>query len=158
MLLNYNKEYMVSLLTKVYDIIMKDYDNCDMVEYNFCHGDLNGSNIMVNPITMDVKFIDPRGYFGNTKLYGWKEYEYSKLLYCLSGYDDFNNLPQIYKFDEPKPLKCINQIDYLNKKLYKLIVGVIYVALAGYIYQNIMKANIAYEYGIKILENELNEQ
>ena len=112
---------------------------------------------MVNPNTNDVKFIDPRGYFGNTKLYGWKEYEYSKLLYCLSGYDDFNNLPQIYKYDEPIPLKCINQIDYLNKRIYKLIVGVIYVALAGYISQNIMKANIAYEYGIKILENELNE-
>ena len=71
------------------------------------------------------------------------------------AYDDFNNLRQIYKYDEPIPLKCINQIDYLNKRIYKLIVGVIYVALAGYISQNIMKANIAYEYGIKILENEL---
>ena len=156
MLLNYNKEYMVSLLTKVYDIIIDEYKNIDNIEYNFCHGDLNGSNIMVNPNTNDVKFIDPRGYFGNTKLYGWKEYEYSKLLYCLSGYDDFNNLPQIYKYDEPIPLKCVNKIDYLNKRIYKLIVGVIYVALAGYISQNIMKANIAYEYGIKILENELN--
>jgi hypothetical protein len=158
MLLNYDKEYMVSLLTKVYDIIMNDYKDVDEVEYNFCHGDLNGSNIMVNPTNNDVKFIDPRGYFGNTKLFGWKEYEYSKLLYCLMGYDDFNNLPQIYKFDEPKSLKCVNQIDYLNKRIYKLIVGVIYVALAGYISQNIMKANIAYEYGIKILENELNER
>jgi len=156
MLLNYDKEYMVSLLTKVYDIIIDEYKDVDNVEYNFCHGDLNGSNIMVNPESNDVKFIDPRGYFGNTKLYGWKEYEYSKLLYCLSGYDDFNNLPQIYKYDEPIPLKCINQIDYLNKRIYKLIVGVIYVALAGYISQNIMKANIAYEYGIKILEKELN--
>ena len=158
MLLNYDKEYMVSLLTKVYDIIMDEYKDVDKVEYNFCHGDLNGSNIMVNPSNNDVKFIDPRGYFGNTKLYGWKEYEYSKLLYCLMGYDDFNNLPQIYKFDEPKSLKCVNQIDYLNKRIYKLIVGVIYVALAGYISQNIMKANIAYEYGIKILENGLNER
>jgi len=55
--------------------------------------------------------------------------------------------------DIPKNHKYINNIEYLNKDIYKLVVGIIYVALAGYISQDIMKANIAYEYGIKLIEN-----
>ena len=35
---------------------------------------------------------------------------------------------------------------------YQMLVGVIYVALAGYISQDIMKANIAYDYGMRILK------
>jgi len=55
--------------------------------------------------------------------------------------------------DIPKNHKYINNIEYLNKDIYKLVVGIIYVALTGYISQDIMKANIAYEYGIKLIEN-----
>jgi len=117
---------------------------------------LNGSNILVNPNTFEIKFIDPRGYFGNTSIFIWKDYEYAKLLYCLYGYDDFNNLPQIYGIDRPKLLRWVNNIKYLHKKKYRVLVGIIYVALAGYISQDIMKCNIAYEYGIELLEKELN--
>lgn len=149
MLINYDKQEMIDYLQKSYDALLKLYDG----KYYFCHGDLNGSNVMVNPTTKQVKFIDPRGYFGNTKLFGWKPYEYAKLLYCLNGYDDFNNLPQIYTIDEPIRLNCYGEIDYLNKDEYKILVGVIYIALAGYISQDIMKANISYEYGMKLLKN-----
>ena len=34
----------------------------------------------------EIIFIDPRGYFGNTKLYGLKQYDFAKLLFGLSGY------------------------------------------------------------------------
>jgi len=154
MLINYNKEEMVELLNKAYNYLYK-LERKNKVTYYFGHGDLNGSNILVNPNTFDVKFIDPRGYFGNTNTFIWKEYEYSKLLYCLYGYDDFNNLPQIYGIDKPKKLIWINNIRFLKKKKYRVLVGIIYVALAGYISQDIMKANIAYEYGIELLKEEL---
>ena len=83
--------------------------------------------------------------------------EFAKLLYCLDGYDDFNNLPQIYGIDKPIRLKYFDKINYLNKKKYKVLVGIIWIALAGYISQDIMKANIAYEYGVKILDEYLKE-
>ena len=37
-------------------------------------------------------FIDPRGYFGNSKLFGLYEYDYAKLLFGLSGYSIFDNI------------------------------------------------------------------
>lgn len=156
MLINYDRKHLIDLLEKTFYYLLSLEPN-DKVEYSFCHGDLNGSNLLVNPNTLDVKFIDPRGYFGLSKKYGWKPYEYAKLLYCLYGYDDFNNLPQIYTVDEPVKLKWVDSINYLNKKELKVLVGIIYVALAGYISQDIMKANIAYEYGIKLLEEELKK-
>ena len=36
-------------------------------------------------------FIDPRGYFGRSKILGIKEYDLAKILYGISGYDTFNN-------------------------------------------------------------------
>ena len=93
-------------------------------------------------------------------MYGWKPYELAKILYCLYGYDDFNIKPQIYLEDWPKPRMSLefsgfNDIVFdseANYKYYQLLVGVIYVALAGYISQDIMKSNIAYDYGMRLLE------
>lgn len=153
MLINYNKEDLEHALNSAYSLLSGLEG--DVIEYRFTHGDLNGSNLLVNPETLDVKLIDPRGYFGYSKLYGWKPYEYAKLLYCLYGYDSFNNDLQIYGKDWPKKLELADSIEFLNKKEYKVLVGVIYVALAGYISQDIMKANIAYEYGMKLLKKEL---
>ena len=39
----------------------------------------------------DIKFIDPRGYFGNTMLFGIPEYDIAKVFFALSGYDHFDN-------------------------------------------------------------------
>ena len=153
MLVNYDIKDLENILQKAYDYL-KGLEG-DTIYYGFTHGDLNGSNLLVDPKTLDVKLIDPRGYFGNTKLYGWQPYEYAKLLYCLYGYDDFNNNLQVYKRDWPKKLQWCEDIDWLNKKEYKVLVGIIYVALAGYISQDIVKANIAYEYGMELLKKEL---
>jgi hypothetical protein len=47
------------------------------------------SNMMIEDTT--IKFIDPRGYFGKTKIFGLSEYDIGKILYSLSGFDIFNN-------------------------------------------------------------------
>lgn len=60
---------------------------------NFCliHGDPTFSNVMLRDETISPVFIDPRGYFGNTKLYGDKNYDWAKLYYSIVGnYDQFN--------------------------------------------------------------------
>ena len=156
MLINYNKKELKEILNNTYDYLVSETQILGhKTLYCICHGDLNGSNILVNPLTQDVKFLDPRGYFGYTTFYGWQDYEYAKLLYCLDGYDDFNDLPQIYGIDKPVRLEWFDKIDYINKKKYKVLVGIIWIALAGYISQDIMKANIAYEYGMDMLKKSL---
>lgn len=70
--------------------------------YNLIHGDPHLGNIMIKDT--DYKFIDPRGIFGDTKLFGLKEYDYAKLLFGLSGYS---------KFDTMK----ITEIDIINNNL-----------------------------------------
>ncbi len=58
----------------------------------FCliHGDCTFSNIMLREDFSPV-LIDPRGYFGHTKLYGDADYDWAKVYYSLKGdYDQFN--------------------------------------------------------------------
>lgn len=156
MLINYDKDELERVLAETLKYCSDEVINGrNEAEYVLCHGDLNGSNIMVNPNTKNAMFIDPRGYFGFTKMYGPKCYEMAKLLYALNGYDDFNKKVQIYNQDTPQELPYISKISQLDRKLYKVLVGVIWIALAGYISQDIMKANIAYEHGMKKLKEAL---
>lgn len=54
------------------------------------HGDCTFSNIMLSNRGIPI-LIDPRGYFGNTELYGDEAYDWVKLYYSLfSNYDQFN--------------------------------------------------------------------
>lgn len=58
-------------------------------EFVLIHGDCTFSNIMLKD---DIPvFLDPRGYFGTTELYGDAAYDWVKLYYSLySNYDQFN--------------------------------------------------------------------
>ena len=64
-----------------------------MPEYQFAliHGDINLGNIMTNSAG-DIRFIDPRGYFGDMSLFGIEEYDFAKLLFGLSGYNVFDEM------------------------------------------------------------------
>jgi len=65
----------------------------ELSEYKFVliHGDINLGNIMMNDIG-DIRFIDPRGYFGSMSLFGIAEYDFAKLLFGLSGYNIFDEM------------------------------------------------------------------
>jgi len=153
MLINYDEHKLNIILKKALDYIEKNVDN---ENYSFIHGDPNGSNVMINPDDLDIKFVDPRGYFGETKLYGIPEYDFAKLNYFLYGYDDFNiSNNYLYSksgYDKPKVLYKHKELD---TKLYRIMVGIIYIALTSYISNNIFKVNIAYEHGLEILKGEL---
>ena len=61
---------------------------CD--RFALIHGDCTFSNILVREDGRPV-FIDPRGYFGHTELFGDARYDWAKLYYSLVGnYDQFN--------------------------------------------------------------------
>lgn len=76
------------IIDKLYDSIEYYFKNKEK-KYYLIHGDCQFSNTMIRD--NEIMFIDPRGYFGDSKCYGIKEYDFSKLIYALSGYDDFNN-------------------------------------------------------------------
>lgn len=62
------------------------------------HGDLQLNNILINNNNFDIKYIDPRGFFGNTQFYGMKEYDYAKLYFGLGGYSYFDT-KNVYNLD-----------------------------------------------------------
>ena len=59
--------------------------------YNLIHGDTHLGNIILDN-DKNILFIDPRGYFGNSKLFGLYEYDYAKLMFGLSGYSIFDEM------------------------------------------------------------------
>lgn len=61
---------------------------CD--HFAFIHGDCTFSNLMVRENGAPV-LLDPRGYFGYTRIYGDELYDWAKLYYSVVGnYDPFN--------------------------------------------------------------------
>jgi hypothetical protein len=72
-----------NIKTYINNIPIKSY-------FELIHGDLNFNNILIKPETEEIFFIDPRGYFGSTELFGIKEYDYAKIKFALSGYDNFD--------------------------------------------------------------------
>jgi tRNA A-37 threonylcarbamoyl transferase component Bud32 len=54
------------------------------------HGDPQYNNIIFN--NYDIIFIDPKGCFGSSQIYGIKEYDIAKLFFSLSGYEKFDNM------------------------------------------------------------------
>lgn len=61
---------------------------CD--RFVLLHGDATFSNIVLDKSRRPV-LIDPRGYFGQTELYGDPNYDWAKLYYSIVGnYDQFN--------------------------------------------------------------------
>jgi len=70
----------------------KILDSLPCPEFAFIHGDCTFSNMMLHGGGyLEPVFIDPRGYFGQTKLYGDPNYDWAKLYYSVIGnYDRFN--------------------------------------------------------------------
>lgn len=59
-------------------------------EFKLIHGDCTFSNMMLKQDSIPM-LIDPRGYFGNTELYGDVAYDWVKVYYSVvSNYDQFN--------------------------------------------------------------------
>ena len=158
MILDFDYSEFAYIVHKSYTALMEMLDRRYGLEphYVFSHGDLNGSNTMINPETKEVKFIDPRGYYGETKMLGLAEYDMAKLNYFLNGYDHFNNGFYMFaskdNFDAPE---CIYKSSLLDHPVYEIMLGFIYVNLSSYISNNVMKANISYHHGMNILKKAL---
>ena len=115
-------------------------------QFHLIHGDCTFSNIMFDTFNMKTVLIDPRGYFGKTKLYGDIDYDWAKLYYSINGkYDKFNQkkFNLCVKDDEIELniqennwsdmseyfFKCIPDI---NKNKIKLLQAIIWLSLTTY--------------------------
>ncbi len=137
-------------------------------KFKIIHGDTTFSNILIDKKN-NVKLIDPRMNFGNSKLFGDPLYDWAKLYYSVYGsYDNFNNkkfaLRIINKnieyyilengwakyqyFFKEKFGKEINKID--------LIHGLIWLSLTGYVKEDYDSILTSFYKGLFII-NELEK-
>jgi choline kinase/mannose-6-phosphate isomerase-like protein (cupin superfamily) len=123
--------------------------------YRVIHGDLNLSNIMsTNPYT----FIDPRGYYGNSKIFGLPYYDYAKIYFSLFGFDKFNGEDKYYfSIQDDNILPNITAIfkeiplflNLFTKEEYELILCIsisIWLGLPFYCKDNLSKVVGSYFY------------
>ena len=159
-----------NILLKCKNIITQYYNTLDNYEYSVIMGDCQFSNILINAYDNnlednkpenknDIIFIDPRGYFGGSKIFGPKDYDYAKILYAIYGYDDFNNNNKfIVSFEGENnnkiniPIKSIdfdkNLLQKHFNKLHKAYVVTIWLSLAEYNKNHIWKCLASYYYGL----------
>jgi choline kinase len=148
-----------NILEKCKKIIVQYYTTIDIYEYSIILGDCQFSNILIDPDNIsNICFIDPRGYFGNSNIFGPVDYDYAKLLYAISGYDKFNaeyfNIINIDNENNSIEFK-IDPIVYdkliINKyftKIHKAYLVLIWLSLAEYTKNNIWKCIGSYYYGL----------
>ncbi len=118
--------------------------------FNLIHGDTTLSNIMFDLFGEKAILIDPRGYFGNTKLYGDKDYDWAKLYYSINGgYDNFNRKKFFLKINDSDIEFSIGKNEWedmenyffenlpeLNKYKIKLLHGLIWLSLTTYAWED----------------------
>jgi len=151
--IKYDHNYIIN---EIYSNIQKYFIEKN-VEYNTIHGDPHMSNILIDN-NNKIWFIDPRGYFGDTQLFGLIEYDISKIIYSLSGFDEINNNNNHYFIIDEKNNINVNIVNNLNNylnlfskydKTVLLYMTILHwFGLTDYSKNNIHKCISSYYYGI----------
>lgn len=137
--------------------------------FELLHGDCTFSNLMLKEGTTPI-LIDPRGYFGQTKLFGDPKYDWAKLYYSIVGnYDQFN----LKRFDLGISTEDVtltiesNEWEQLEKPFYelvkdevseqelKLLHAIIWLSLTTYAWEDYDSICGAFYNGIYYLEEIL---
>ena len=133
--------------------------------FSVIHGDLTFSNSLVDK-DLNVYTFDPRGSFGNIKIFGDKKYEWSKLYYSVYGnYDSINSKKfdvritdsveytiESNTFEEFGPL--VIQLSGVSEHRIKLLHSLIWLSLTGYVKEDIDSVLCSFYNGI-YLYNEI---
>lgn len=152
-------------ISRLYEELSLCYSSAQ--EHSLIHGDLQMSNSMIDPDTLEVTLIDPRGYFGKSELYGVADYDLAKLRYSLSGYDLFNYShtfsiskpqPDHICFEIPKPdVTGCGNVNMRFKYVHELWLAVCWIGLAQYIKNDPVKSVAAHYHGLALAEDVLLE-
>ena len=84
-ILNFNE--IINKLTEKLNLYIDTLDNYILEPI---HGDPQYNNIIFQK--NQIYFIDPKGTFGSSQIYGIKEYDIAKIFFSLSGYYKFDNM------------------------------------------------------------------
>jgi hypothetical protein len=138
---------------------------CD--NFSFIHGDPTFSNIMLRE-SVEPVFIDPRGYFGSTELFGDPNYDWAKLYYSIAGnYDRFNLRDFHLEIDRNSVALKIEsnnweslekdffELSGANEKTIKLLHAVIWLSLTTYAWHDYDSICGAFYNGLYYLEEVL---
>lgn len=133
--------------------------------FGMIHGDCTFSNMMLRKDGTPV-LIDPRGYFGFTKIYGDPLYDWAKLYYSIVGnYDRFNLKDFRLEIGEEEANLSIasNHWEDMEEDFYrltktsahdiKLIHAVIWLSLTTYAWQDYDSVCGAFYNGLLYLED-----
>jgi thiamine kinase-like enzyme len=132
--------------------------------FAFIHGDCTFSNLMLRDDKEPV-FIDPRGYFGHTELFGDPNYDFAKLYYSVVGnYDRFNlkDFRLRIKDDSAEVETASNEWEKLedyffalsgaDERTIKLLHALIWLSLTTYAWQDYDSVCAAFYNGLYYLE------
>lgn len=140
--------------------------HADTAEFSVIHGDPNAENIMVNAVG-EIKFIDPKGRFGDHSIIGDSLYDYAKFIYGLTIFNDLDNdckqsgmisLEQYRDKIEVTEVRVSNMIHQLGLSkdydVLKIMIGLIALSLPKFVKQDINKMIFAKELGIYLLKTQ----
>ena len=138
-------------------------------KFKLIHGDCRFSNIMLKQDSIPI-FIDPRGYFGTTEIFGDTAYDWIKLYYSMfSNYDQFNlknfNL-YINEHDVKLEIasnnwECMEEEFFkllegeVTKRQMKLLLSIIWLSLTTYAWEDYDSICGAFYNGLYYLEEAL---
>lgn len=140
-------------------------------KFMFIHGDCTLSNILIDDKDK-IYFIDPRGYFGKTRLFGDPAYDYAKLFYSISGnYDCFNkkkfrlqvNRDSVNLFIESNGWESLTEVFYnalphaVTPRQIRAIHTVIWLSLTTYAWEDYDSICGAFYNGTLFFEESLHE-
>jgi choline kinase len=131
------------------DEIEKRIINYFPSEFHIIHGDTTFSNLMLEKENIEPILIDPRGYFGSTKIYGDADYDWAKLYYSIVGnYDQFNRKNFSLEINHNKiNLNIISngwedmesyffEKTGVNEEKIKLLHAIIWLSLTTYVWED----------------------
>jgi aminoglycoside phosphotransferase len=134
--------------------------------YTIIHGDPTFSNILIENKTNRILFIDPRGYFATTKIYGDPYYDFAKLYYSAIGnYDMFNQRNFILDINgievnikiESNGFEETEKVflkHFTNKEMknIRILHTLIWLSLSGYVLDDVDSMIGAYFKGLELLK------
>ena len=138
-------------------------------QFKLIHGDCTFSNLMLKTDGTPV-MIDPRGYFGNTEIYGDPAYDWVKLYYSVvSNYDQFNLKRFSLEINKSSVTLQINSNHWedmedtffemlrgeVTKEQMRLLLSIIWLSLTTYAWEDYDSICGAFYNGLYYLEEVL---
>jgi hypothetical protein len=151
-----------TIMSRLREKILDYLNSKDSHTYSIIHGDCQFNNVLYNEEINDIVFIDPRGYFGLTDIYGLPEYDTAKVYFALSGYDIFDSMENCLLDIEGNNLRLPSislEDSFLDCPLIiKYLLVSIWLGNAHCFKKNPEKAAFSYFYAIYLGTRVFNEE